>query len=347
MSKDVEIATITNGDITAYNENLLPLYLKRTRNFEGWLSSRAIDSHRTNSRLLKKALRLTTADDAQTVLTFNAATITDCYWFKPINSQLKFEEVRFKENYFDTLALRGDPDGFSAPTSRTPELTNTGSFEKCWRLIDGIWWMYKSGSPNEYFSELFICKLGEVIGLDMAHYEMDGDYIRTKNFVDTSKFNYEPVSSIMGTEEDYNKCFNTLFSISKDISIQYLKLIWMDTICYNMDRHTENFGFLRDITTGTIHSLAPNFDNNIALISRGYPKDVTRSKDGLILFFKDFLKENKTAVDFYREIDLPLISESIIHDCLENISIKVDERFIINFILNGYSIVNQMIKTID
>ena len=89
-----------------------------------------------------------------------------------------------QENYFDSLALRGDPNGFSHKPSRTPELTNTGSYEKCWRLINGEWWMYKSGSQNEYFSELFVCLLGEKLGLDMAHYEMDDGYIRTKNFTD-------------------------------------------------------------------------------------------------------------------------------------------------------------------
>ena len=56
-----------------------------------------------------------------------------------------------------------------------------------------------------------------------------------------------------------------------------------------MDRHTENFGLLRDVETGNIISLALNYDNNIALISKGYPSDVTRENDGLIRFFRDFI----------------------------------------------------------
>ena len=39
-----------------------------------------------------------------------------------------------------------------------------------------------------------------------------------------------------------------------------------------MDRHTENFGLLRDNDGGEIIKPAPNFDNNIALISRGIPR---------------------------------------------------------------------------
>lgn len=156
---------------------------------------------------------------------YNAAAITDSYWFKPENTYLKYDDVRFKENLFDTLALRGDPDGFSIPPQRTPELTNIGSFEKCWRLIDGKWWMVKYGNANEYFSELFISRLGETIGMDMVHYEFDGSYIRSMNFVDTDTFNYESMYGLMGDDDDYNRCFITLNTISHDLSKQYLKLI--------------------------------------------------------------------------------------------------------------------------
>ena len=149
MSEDCVIATVKNGVITDADERLLPLYLKRTGNIEGWLASRAIDSHRTNSRLLKRAVRLRTTDDIATALAVNSATVTDRYWFKPEGSSAVYEDIRFKENYFAELALRGDPDSFSRKPSRTPELTNTGSFEKCWKLIDGEWGMYKSGNKEE------------------------------------------------------------------------------------------------------------------------------------------------------------------------------------------------------
>ena len=68
MSEDRVIATVKNGEMIDYDEALIPLYLKRTKYMEGWLASRAIDTHRTNSRLLKRALRLHTADNAQTAL---------------------------------------------------------------------------------------------------------------------------------------------------------------------------------------------------------------------------------------------------------------------------------------
>ena len=55
MSKDVAVARWQGGSLEVMNENLLPLYLKNTGNVEKWLETRAIDRHRANSRLLKKA----------------------------------------------------------------------------------------------------------------------------------------------------------------------------------------------------------------------------------------------------------------------------------------------------
>ena len=344
MSEDRVIATVKNGVITDADERLLPLYLKRTGNIEGWLASRAIDSHRTNSRLLKRALRLRTTDDIATALAVNAATVTDRYWFKPEGSTAVYEDIRFKENYFAELALRGAPDSFSRKPSRTPELTNTGSFEKCWKLIDGEWWMYKSGNKEEYFSELFICKLCKKLGLPTAHYELDGRYIRSKDFTNGAAVNSEPIRALVDDDEDYENCFHVLYGISPEIAKQYLLLLWTDSVCYNMDRHTENFGLLRDVKTGKILSLAPNYDNNIALIAKGYPSDVRRTHDGLIGFLKAFLQDCEEARELYREMRMPEITEDIIDECLDEIPIEVDREYIRTFILCGQDRVRDIIE---
>lgn len=347
MLEDQEIASVRNGVITESIESLLPLYLKRTGDVEGWLASRAIDDHRRNSRLLKKALRLRTADDAEIALAVNGATITDRYWFQRQGENLKYDEIRFKENYFSELALRGDPDSFANKPSRTPELTNIGSFEKCWKLLSGEWWMYKSGNAREYFSELFICRVGEKLGFPMAYYEMEGQYIRTRDFTQAGTVTFEPMSSLTGEDDDYSTCFHQLLEISPEIAKQYLQLIRMDSICFNMDRHTGNFGLLRELKTGKILSLAPNYDNNIALIANGYPSDVTREHDGLIRFLEDFLTDCEEARWMLREMDLPIITEDIITACLWEIPAElleqIDTEYVKHFVLNGQERVRKLI----
>ena len=48
MSRDKVIAKVEDDIITFSNENLLPLYLKRTRNIRNWLSLRVMDDTRFN-----------------------------------------------------------------------------------------------------------------------------------------------------------------------------------------------------------------------------------------------------------------------------------------------------------
>ena len=319
MSGDREVVRIENGEVISVDKKFAPLHFVNNKDFTSWLESRAIDSHRANSRLLKKVLRLANRDDANTALAVNAVTIID-----------------------DKLALKGDPDSFNKKPSRTPELTNIGSFEKCWRLENGSWWMYKSGNDNQIFSELFIYQLGKCIGFNMAEYKYADGYIRTKDFTD-GKVNFEPISSVMGDNEDYNDNFNYFNSISKDLAADYLKLIYLDTVCYNMDRHTNNYGLIRDISSGGIISLAPNYDNNIALIANGYPSDVTREKDGLMKFFFEFIDNNLQAKQMFKSLDIPAITKDMIETCLEKIPISVDKNFIISFILNGQKIIKNYI----
>lgn len=203
--------------------------------------------------------------------------------------------------------------------------------------------MYKSGNEKEYFSELFICRLGEKLGLPMAHYELDGEYIRSKNFTNGAEVNFEPMRSLADDDEDYENCFNILNEISPDIAVQYLLLLWMDTVCYNMDRHTENFGLLRDVKTGRIISLAPNYDNNIALIAKGYPTDVRREHDGLIGFLRTFIQSSEEAHEMYRQMKLPEITERMIDECMDEIPIKADREYIRSFVLNGQEKVREII----
>lgn len=343
MSADRQVVRIENGLVVDVDNQFAPLYFVNGKDFTSWLEGRAIDSHRANSRLLKRVLRLANRDDANTALAVNAVTITDNYWFKSDDENLTWDDVKFNENVFDKLALKGDPDSFNKTPSRTPELTNIGSFEKCWRLVDGKWWMYKSGNDNQIFSELFICNLGKTLGFNMAHYEYDDGYVKTKDFTD-GKVNFEPLCSVMGDNEDYSDNYDYFITLSKDIAVDYLKMLYLDSVCYNMDRHTNNYGLLRNIETGEILSLAPNYDNNIALIANGYPSDVSREKDGLLKFFFEFIEKNSKAKELFKTLDIPEITKGMIMDCINKIPVDVNKEFIVDFIMNGQETIKNRVS---
>lgn len=295
-SGDRQIAQIYHGRLTAIDSARLPLYLAAGGDVEKWLTDRAIDRHRPNSRILKKVLRLTDSSDLAAVLRAHAATITDNYWLRFDGENLNYGDIQFSEDTFSDIALTGSFDSYEREYKKeqlaagSPELTNIGSYEKCWRLVDGRWFMYKAGNSLERFSELFISRLGTALGFEMAEYLPDDSFIKTPDFT-RGIYNFEPAAAIVGEEEDYAFNYTKLSLLGSSIGPQYLDILYMDALCFNMDRHTQNYGILRDRETGKIIGMAPNFDNNIALISRGYVGDASRTNGFLIDLFVELLSQ--------------------------------------------------------
>lgn len=341
MSKDISVALWKNRNLKVFNESLLPLYLKRVPNADMWLETRAIDSHRANSRLLKKALRLKEKDDISTVIHVNGATITDTYWVKPIESNLTYADIKFDNDYFSTLALRGNYDSFNSASNsknkRTPELTNVGSFEKCWKLIDGRWWMYKTTNRGEQFSELFIYEFGKKLGINMALCERGSGCVKSLDFTDSASVNFEPAFSFMGDNEDYLDVVNELVKICEQAIPDYVRMIFLDTVTANPDRHTGNFGLLRDVNSGELLGFAPCFDHNMALISRGYPSNPKKS-DLLITLFNELMDEHPAFKEY-----IPKVDEQIIFDIIKKLKIEVRAYDIVSLIMARYGFINKYI----
>ena len=111
-----------------------------------------------------------------------------------------------------------------------------------------------------------------------------------------------------------------------------------------MDRHTGNFGLLRDVKTGEILSLAPNYDNNIALIANGYSSDPQRKNDGLIRFFKDFLKNSEKTRDLVSNENFPKITAEIIDECSDLPGFDVDRNYIRTFVLSGQQRIEEILE---
>ena len=287
MSGDNEVAKFVNGVLTYIDNDKAPLYIKRTHNLTGFLSKRVIDESRTNSRLLKKILSIKEEDSLYISLRAHGAVITDNFWFKPKGSKTSYKDIIFSDVYAD-VALKGQIRNFSSLNKLSPELTLVGSYEKCWKKRDDLWWIYKHGNQNELFSELFASLLAKRLGIPTVKHELENEYIKSLNFA--SNYNYEPISSLADNDDNYDRVFNILFDINQNIAIQYLYLMWFDALINNIDRHNENYGLLRDKYTGEIISLAPNFDNNLCLISIN--PNLT-SNFGLINAFKKFIN-NKT-----------------------------------------------------
>ena len=192
--------------------------------------------------------------------------------------------------------------------------------------------MVKTADQKQQFSEIFIYELGKDLGFHMAEYVRCDKSVMTRDFTENGKYNFEPAYSFMGDNEDYIAVVNKLQDLAPQTIPDYVRMIFMDTITANPDRHTFNFGLLRDAETGKIVSLAPNFDNNMALIARGYPKNIQRKKDVLINCFNDLMKFDPSLKKY-----IPFLSEEDIKTVLKKVNMKVKTDAIISFIMNGYN----------
>ena len=302
MCENTVTAKFEKGVMVDINPKLAPLVIQRTHSLEEFLKLRVMDMSRTNARILKKVLQIEVDEDYKTALYSYALSISDHYWFKPKHSKLKYKQVVFDNDSLFEISLKGEVNVFFNKAKLSPEITTTGSFEKGWRYIDGEWWLYKKGNERQIFSEMFCSYFAELIHLNSVAYELDGEYIRCKNF--SPYMNFEPMAALAGDNDRYDYVFNILCGIREDLARDYLKLILFDSIMNNIDRHNENYGLLRDPESGTILSLAPNFDNNLALIATTERLN-SPSKDGFIKVFTDFIKKNAVARSMLHEISIP------------------------------------------
>ena len=109
-------------------------------------------------------------------------------------------------------------------------------------------------------------------------------------------------------------------------------MIFLESICFNVDRHTNNFGLLRNSKKGNIVGFAPNYDNNMALISRGYKEN--NNNDLLIRLFNEVLEKYPE----YKEY-IPYISKDLLEKVNLETDIIVNKDKVINMILERYSLI--------
>jgi hypothetical protein len=73
------------------------------------------------------------------------------------------------------------------------------------------------------------------------------------------------------------------------------------------------------------------------LVANNYPpKNILRTKDGLIEIFKKFVNENKAAGSIFAKMELPPLTDEMLSRCFAMNPIKVDEKGVSQYLKNGY-----------
>ena len=189
----------------------------------------------------------------------------------------------------------------------------------------------KSGTPEEHYSEIFTAALGKYLGFTMAAYTLDGAYVISKDFTE-GRLNFEPMANLAQDNEEYDFNYDVLQNMDSSLLKPYLDILFMDALVFNVDRHTQNYGLLRSRETGEILSMAPNFDNNMALISRGYASDLRNIANPLIGQFQELLREKSIQYPVPKLTKETL--EHIVNETMPNAEIRRD--YVVQFVWQNY-----------
>jgi len=207
-------------------------------------------------------------------------SLLDHYWIRPYESNMLWEDVNFFDNGFSDdigdllFGTNGKNSGFDLCS---PDNTSDGNLKKRWKIIDGKRCLLKSGSnpySQQTFNEVIASKIMERLGIDHVPYSItwinDEPYSVCEDFVtkDTeliSAWRVLQLRTKANHESEYLHYVNICRELGIDIVSSLDKMIVLDYIIANEDRHFNNFGLLRDANTLEWLGAAPIFDSGTSL----------------------------------------------------------------------------------
>ena len=207
-------------------------------------------------------------------------SLSDHYWIRPYESNMLWEDVNFFDNDFSDdigdllFGTNGKKTGFDLCS---PDNTSDGNLKKRWKIIDGKRCLLKSGSnpySQQTFNEVIASKIMERLGIDHVPYSVtwinDEPYSVCEDFVtkDTeliSAWRVLQLRTKANHESEYLHYVNICRELGIDIVSSLDKMIVLDYIIANEDRHFNNFGLLRDANTLEWIGAAPIFDSGTSL----------------------------------------------------------------------------------
>lgn len=244
-----------------------------------WWIGRSIPASRSG---LKNALLEMNISSAEILIEkCFGLSLSDQYWICPINEQIQWKNINFFENSFsDDVGniFFGHSTGNKKLDFMSPDNTSDGWLKKKWTIVNGKRCLIKGGSGTvwqEAYNEVIASRIMERLDIPHVKYELiyeDGyPYSICEDFV-TVDTELIPAWYILQTQkksnhssiyEHYLYCASALNIPNIKNSID--KMLVLDYLIVNEDRHQTNFGALRDVNTLMYIGTAPIYDSGTSL----------------------------------------------------------------------------------
>lgn len=297
MHKKLPIADIEIDDATGFIKKInavyepehLPLGIPFHQNtadraaLNEWWTDRSIPTSRSGIREALETLDI--ASTKMLLVRCYGLSLSDQYWICPEGSGLTWNQINFFENDFSEDigdVLFGRKKKANVFNFSSPDNTSDGNLKKRWKIIDGKRCLVKGGSNpfrQQPFNEVIAAGIMERLGIYHIPYSVTWNkgapYSVCEDFV-TGDTELVPAWRIIQIQKKSNstsiyqhfvQCCEIL-GIPDAVSFLD-RMIVLDYIIANEDRHLNNFGAVRNAETLEWCGFAPIYDSGSSL---GYDK---------------------------------------------------------------------------
>lgn len=208
-------------------------------------------------------------------------SLSDQYWICPANSDIKWSQVNFFDNPFSEDVgniLFGKGSSSAKINLMAPDNTSDGWLKKKWKIIDGKRYLIKGGSgatQQEPYNEVLATKIMERLRIAHVPYSLmiedEYPYSVCEDFITP---NTELISAwyVMQTKKkpNHSSIYQHYLNCCESLGIRGIKdaldkMIVLDYLIVNEDRHQNNFGVVRNAETLEYIGAAPIFDSGTSL----------------------------------------------------------------------------------
>ena len=245
-----------------------------------WLKGRSIPAGRAGIKDLYA--RLGRESTEYLILKCYALSLSDHYWLRPIGSAINWSDVNFFENDFSRdvgeMLFGREPADRKRINLMSPDNTSEGWLKKKWIIAGGKRKLVKGGSEpwrQEPFNEVIASMIMRRLVISHVPYTLTFDggeplclcdnflSVETELISAWKVFHSQKMKDSATEFTHFLRCCDSLGIVGVRPEID--KMLALDYLIANEDRHLNNFGFIRNADTLEWAGFAPLFDSGTSL----------------------------------------------------------------------------------
>ena len=337
MHKRIRVAELELDDATGFIKKIGEIYesshlpvgvpikegIVDRKALNDWWTERSIPASRSGIRDALEILNV--ANTKVLLIRCYGLSLSDQYWMCPQDADITWDKVNFFHNLFsDDIGdvLFGTNKKNNAFDFSSPDNTSDGNLKKRWKVIDGKRCLVKGGSNpfrQQPFNEVIAAGIMERLEIPHIPYKVmwnqGAPYSVCEDFV-TADTELIPAWRIMQIQKKENNVsvYQHLVHCCESLGIKEVvsfldRMIVLDYIIANEDRHFNNFGALRNAETLEWIGMAPIYDSGSSLGYDKMPAQIYAERDITCKPFKKIHIEQLKLVSSFEWLDFEKLSD--------------------------------------